>query len=132
MRHAWTGSSSPVCQGGGDEFYADEHDCWAGDERWKKLLQHPRRHKTQGNFKQRTQRCRSKNSSIALRARQSHPISICWAKSGSIHLTEPPHSDRDGGEGCADDGEEAGAEVVGRAFDVETGDLDAGEEARDN
>ena len=47
-------------------------------------------------------------------------------------MIESSHSNGDNSEGCADDGEEAGAEVVGRAFDVETGDLDGGEEAGDD
>lgn len=47
-------------------------------------------------------------------------------------MVEAAHGDRDDGEGCANDGEEAGTQVVGCAFDVETGDLDGGEEAGDD
>lgn len=47
-------------------------------------------------------------------------------------MAKSSHSNGDGGEGCADDREEAGAKVIGRAFDMETGDLDAGEETGDN
>ena len=49
-----------------------------------------------------------------------------------IHLVQATHGDGDDGEGCANDGKEAGAEVVGCAFDVETGDLNGGEEAGDD
>lgn len=49
-----------------------------------------------------------------------------------IHLVQATHGDGDDGEGCADDGEETSAEVIRCAFDVETGDLDGGEEARDD
>lgn len=76
-RGAGTTPASPVLEAGFDQIYANESDCWTGNEWREKLLQKPRGCETHQDFKKRAAALRSENSTCDKLVPSYHQRSCC-------------------------------------------------------
>lgn len=130
--HAAAGAAGPVLEAGLDERDADESDGGAGDERGEEFLEVGRAGEGQGDFEEGAHAGGAEEGAVALGAGELGAVGGGGAVACFVHLGESAGGDGDDGEASADDGDEAGADVVGGFVDVEAGDLHRGEDAADD
>lgn len=102
----------------------DEGDGGAGDDGREDLLEVARLREAHEDLKQGGNAGGAEQGAVAVRAGQGVAGRVRGAEAGGVHLLEGARGHGNGGKGGADDGDEAGANVVGRLVDVEAGDLD--------
>ena len=130
--HTAAGAAGPVGEAGLDEGDADEGDGGAGDERGEELLEVFGGGEGEADFEEGADAGGAEEGAVAVGAGQLGAVGGGGAVAGRVHLVEGAGGDGDDGEGGADYGDQAGADVVGGLVDVEAGDLHGRQDAADD
>lgn len=109
---AGAGAAGPVHEAGLDQVDSDEHDGRAGDDWWEDAEEDPGRHEGDEDFDQGAAGGGSEDGAVGIGAGQEGAVLGDGAEAVGVHLLEAARGNRDDGERDADDGDEAGSDVV--------------------